>query len=264
MTSRRPIVRQPLLAVALAALALTACGNDTATTAGDTSTSTASTIEPVIDPGDGGRYAPTLDPADFVALIDNPYLPLRSGARWVYEGDSDGEHERIEVVVTGETRPIAGITATVVRDTVHVGGEMVEDTYDWFAQDRDGNVWYLGEDSHEIVAGEVVNDDGSWEHGVDGAIAGIVMPARPEVGHAFRQEFYAGEAEDMGEILEIGAAKQIGLGSYDDVVVTRDWSPLEAETVEEKWYAAGVGKIYEVHTAGKQGTVELVEFDPGS
>jgi hypothetical protein len=258
MTTRphpqRPRTRRPLAALAfgaLFALGATACGDDGSGTTGDAAESSSSTsaLDPVIDPGDGGRYAPTIDPASFVADIDNPYLPLRPGARWVYEGDSDGEHERIEVVVTDETREIGGITATVVRDTVHVDGEMVEDTYDWFAQDRDGNVWYLGEDSHEIV---------------DGAIAGIVMPARPAAGDAFRQEYLRGEAEDLGEIIEVAVAKEIGLGAYDDVVVTRDWTPLEPEVAEEKWYARGVGKIREAHVAGGSGTVELVQFEPGS
>ena len=155
---------------------------------------------PVIDPGDGGVYAPTLDPENFVDVVDNPYFPLLPGSRWVYEGDSDGVAERVEVDVVDERRDIAGISATVVRDTVYVDGEITEDTYDWFAQDADGNVWYLGEDTHEFENGVAVNDAGAWEHGVDGALAGIVMPAEPTVGHAYRQEFYEGEAEDMGEI----------------------------------------------------------------
>ena len=115
-----------------------------------------------------------------------------------------------------------------MRDTVYVAGELVEDTYDWFAQDADGNVWYLGEDTHEYEDGVAVSAEGAWEHGVDGALAGIVMPAHPEVGDAYRQEFLAGEAEDMGEILEVGVARSIELGDYDDVVVTEDWTPLGA------------------------------------
>ena len=114
-----------------------------------------------------------------------------------------------------------GISATVVRDTVYVDGELVEDTYDWFAQDNDGNVWYLGEDTHEYEDGVAVNAEGAWEAGVDGALPGIVMPADPAVGDAYRQEYYAGEAEDMGEVLEVGVARSIALGDYDDVVVTR-------------------------------------------
>lgn len=218
---------------------------------------------PVIDPGDGGDYAPEIDPAGFVDVIDNPYLPYAVGSRWVYEGESDGELERIEVEVLDDTREVMGITATVVRDTVFVDGEMVEDTFDWFAQDADGNVWYLGEDTREFENGVAVNASGAWEAGIDGALPGIVMPADPQVGDAFRQEYYAGEAEDMAEVLEVGVPRSIALGDYPDVVVQEQWTPLEPDVIEEKWFANGVGMIYEAKTAGGEGSAELVEFTPG-
>jgi hypothetical protein len=218
---------------------------------------------PVVDPGDGGDYSPIIDPANFVDVIDNPYLPYAVGSRWVYEGQSEGEMERIEVEVLDDTREVMGITATVVRDTVYVDDEMVEDTYDWFAQDADGNVWYLGEDTREFEDGVAVNAAGAWEAGIDGALPGIVMPADPQVGDAFRQEFYPGEAEDMGEITEVGVARSIGLGDFDDVVVMTHWTPLEPDVVEEKWYARGVGTIYEEAVAGGDELVELIEFTPG-
>ena len=223
------------------------------------------TTEPsaVIDPGDGGDYAPNIDPASFVEVIDNPYLPYAVGSRWVYEGESDGEPERIEIEVLDDTRQVMGITATVVRDTVYVDGEMVEDTFDWFAQDAEGNVWYLGEDTREFEDGVAVNAEGAWEAGIDGALPGIVMPAEPAVGDAFRQEYYAGEAEDMGEVLEVGVARSIAFGDFDDVVVMKQWTPLEPEVVEEKWFAQDVGMIFEAKTAGGDGSAELVEFTPG-
>ncbi|MCZ7629860.1 MAG: hypothetical protein M5U19_12775 [Microthrixaceae bacterium] len=244
-------------------LVLPACGTDGAgTRATTTNAEVAEGAAPVVDPGDGGDYAPSLDPADFVAGIDNPYLPFTPGSTWTYLGDSDGRTERVEVEVLSETRDIGGIEATVVRDTVYVDGEMVEDTYDWFAQDRDGSVWYLGEDTHEYEDGVAVNANGAWEHGVDGAVAGMVMPAAPTVGDSYRQEYYEGEAEDMAEVLEVGVARSIEAGEYHDVVVTEDWTPLEPEVVEQKWYARGVGNIYSTHTRGKAGTVELVAFVP--
>jgi hypothetical protein len=259
MNSKRSTVAAGSLAVALV---LGACGDSDTTTAADATSSTS--VGPVIDPGDGGSYRPEIDPASFVDVIDNPYLPLRPGARWVYEGRDDDEVERIEVVVTDERREVFGISATVVRDTVTVDGELVEDTYDWFAQDADGNVWYLGEDTAEYENGEVKDRHGSWEAGVDGALPGIVMPARPEVGRSYRQEYYAGEAEDLAEIVRMNDEAAVPFGTYDDVVVIKEWNPFEPDVTEEKYYTSGVGLLLEVKTAGGDGRVELVEHVPGA
>lgn len=218
--------------------------------------------EPVIDPGDGGDYAPAIDAADFVDEIDNPYLPLLPGTSWVYEGIEDGEIERIEVEVTDERREVMGISAIVVRDTVYEDGELIEDTYDWFAQDAAGNVWYLGEDSREFEDGELVSTAGSWEAGVDGALPGIIMPADPHVGAAYRQEFYAGEAEDMAEVIRVGASETVPFGSFDGLLVIEEWNPLEPDVVEEKYYAAGVGLVLEVKVRGGAGRAELIEHQP--
>jgi hypothetical protein len=220
--------------------------------------------EPVIDPGDGGNYTPEIDPATFVDEVDNPYLPYSPGSRWVYKGNSEQGSELIEIEVLEHRRDIRGIPATVVRDTVSRDGAVIEDTYDWYAQDAAGNVWYLGEDTTSFECGVAVSTDGSWEYGRDGALPGIVMPAEPEPGLAYRQEYYAGEAEDLGRIEQTGVARTIGLGEYDDVVITTDWNPLEPEVVEQKWYARGVGLIYEEHIAGDDDTVELVEFTPAN
>jgi hypothetical protein len=165
-----------------------------------------------------------------------------------------------EVVVLDERREVMGIQATVVRDTVSVAGEVVEDTYDWYAQDRDGNVWYLGEDTKEYDNGEVVSTQGAWAAGVDGARPGIVMQAHPEVGQAYRQESYEGEAEYLAEVIETGLSKSIALGDYDDVVVIEEWNPLEPDVVEHKYYAPGVGPIAEEKGAGGAEAVELKEF----
>jgi hypothetical protein len=249
---------------AVLAIALAACGDDD-----DSSTSTGSGSEsaggePVIDPGDGGNYHPSIDPADFVTGVDNPYFPLAPGAHWVYSAVEDGEHQRDEVTVTGERKEVLGIPVVVVRDTITVDGEVTEDTRDWYAQDRDGNVWYMGEDTAEYENGEVTTREGSWEAGVDGAQPGILMPARPRVGDAYRQEYYEGHAEDMGEILRLDGTASVPAGDYDGLVVTRDWNPLEPDVVEEKSYARGVGVVFENTTAGGEERVELTEFDPGT
>lgn len=260
-----------LAGVVLTAGVLASCGSDEGTTeqggsttssgtSSEHATSTTGGGEPVIEPGDGGNYSPDLDPADFVDVIDNPHLPMPEGAHWRYEGESDGEAEVVEVTVTSDRKLVMGISAVVVRDTVTVGGELVEDTYDWFAQDAEGNVWYLGEDVKDYEGGVVVSTEGSWTAGVDGALPGIVMPADPETDDVYRQEFYAGEAEDMMQILEVGGTLDVEAGSFDNVITTRDWSPLEPESVEEKAYAFGVGKIREEKTAGGDGFAELVDF----
>jgi len=222
------------------------------------------TVEPVIDAGPASDYRPILDPADFVDTIDNPYLPLAVGARWVYEGDVDGQHERIEVTVTADRHEVLGIPAVVVSDVNYVDGELAAQTFDWYAQDRDGNVWYLGEDTEEYENGELIGTEGSWEAGVDGALPGIFMLADPTVGEAYRQHYDEGEADDLAEVRRIGVTHTIGLGEYRDVVVVREWSPVEPEIVEEKSYAPGVGKFSETHTAGGEGGTELVEYTPGA
>ncbi len=253
-------------AAAMSLVALPACGDDdssTSTAAGGESTTT--TAAPVIDPGDGGNYRPEIDPNNFVDVIDNPYLPYPTGASWKYEGIEDGETENVEVTVTPQRREIMGISATVVRDTVtDKDGEVVEDTYDWFAQDRDGNVWYLGEDSTEFENGKAVSTSGSWEAGVDGALPGIVMQAHPEVGQAYRQEYYVGEAEDLAEVQSLDATESVPFGDFDQLVVIKEWNPLEPDVVEEKYFAQGVGLVLEIKTEGGDGRSELIDHTPGA
>ena len=269
--------RTPRVVVVVAALGLvvTACGDDGSQTAGSADTTVAATEttaapettapasgEPVIDPGDGGHYAPELDPADFVAVVDNPYLPFVAGSRWTYEEtNGEGQTEDIEIVVLDETREIAGITATVVRDTVTIAGVLVEDTHDFYAQDVDGNVWYLGEEVDNYENGDLVDHEGSFEVGVDGAYAGIVMEADPQVGDAYRQEYYPGEAEDMGEVLRTGETVSVPGGDFTDVIVTRDWNPLEPDIIEEKYFAPGVGQVREATVAGETGDGVLVDME---
>jgi hypothetical protein len=256
--------------LAVGAVLAAACGGDGSDASSNgnapaTSSTTAppsSTAAPVITTPDNGAYAPSLDPANFVATIDNRYLPFTPGAKWTYDGTSDGEDEHIEVVVTSDRKEILGISATVVRDTVTTNGALVEDTFDWYAQDRDGNVWYLGEDTKEYEDGRVTSTKGSWEAGVDGAQAGIVMLADPKVGATYRQEYYIGEAEDLAEVMRVGESVTLASGSFDNVVVTREWTPLEPDIVEEKSYAPGVGLLLEQGVAGAETRIELTSHTP--
>ena len=201
-----------------------------------------------------------LDPADFTTDIDNPYWPMEPGTKWVYrETDGEGNEQRVVVRVTGETRVVMGVTARVLHDLVTEDGEPVEDTYDWYAQDSEGNVWYLGEDTKEYEDGKVVSTEGSWEAGVDGAQPGIALPAHPEVGLSYRQEYYVLEAEDAADVLTVGERAETPLGSYEDVLVTRDYTPLHPEILEYKFYARGVGPVLVLGVSGGSGREELVE-----
>jgi hypothetical protein len=206
-----------------------------------------------------------LGPGDFTTRIDNPYLPMRPGSRWVYrETDADGAVQRVVVRVTRRTRLIAnGVRARVVRDTVTERGRLVEDTFDWYAQDRAGNVWYLGEDTTEYENGKPVSKAGSWEAGVDGARAGIVMLARPRPGREYRQEHFRGEAEDRARVLSLDDQAEVPAGHYTRVLTTKDWNPLEPDVLEYKLYAPRVGLVLAVHVSGGSGREELVRYIRG-
>jgi len=203
----------------------------------------------------------TLDPADFVARIDNPYLPFPRGATWVYrETDPQGSSQKVRVTVTTHAKQILGIDATVVHDVVTAHRELIENTFDWYAQDTCGNVWYLGENTKEYENGKVVSTAGSWEAGVDGAQAGVVMPADRQVGLSYRQEYYAGEAEDAAEILSIVEQAQVPLGHFRDVVLTKETTPLHRRSLEYKLYAQGIGVVLALSVSGGSDREELVRF----
>jgi hypothetical protein len=208
-----------------------------------------------------------LDPADFTVDIDNPYWPMKPGTRWVYsETDTEGTKERVVVEVTDRTKRIAnGIVARVVRDTVSEGGRPVEVTDDWFAQDRAGNVWYLGEHVTNYEDGKAVDHAGSFEAGVDGAQAGIAMPADPKPGMAYRQEYLEGEAEDRAAVITVGEEQvEVPYGAFDEnVLMTRDLVPTEPKVQELKFYAPGIGPVLSIHTDGSGGRASLVRFTPG-
>jgi hypothetical protein len=210
-----------------------------------------------LGPAAGGAQA-----RDFTTKIDNPYLPLSPGSRWVYKASFSGE--RTVVQVTNRTKRIAnGVTARVVRDTVRLHGQVIEDTYDWYAQDKRGNVWYMGEDTKEYDHGKVTTTEGSWEAGVDGARAGIAMPAHPRVGREYRQEYYAGHAEDRARILSLDDQAEVPAGHYKRVVLTKEWTALEPDVLEYKLYARGVGVVLEITASGGSDFEQLVRFSSG-
>jgi hypothetical protein len=196
-------------------------------------------------------YDPALSAADFVRGVDNPFLPLQPGAFWIYEAANDDEVERIEVRVLNETRMIQGVEAVIVRDTVSVNGALVEDTFDWYAQDRTGNVWYLGEDTSEYEGGVVVSTVGSWEWGVNGGLPGVTMWADPTPnGTAYFQEFLWGEAVDEAAVIALGRTIETPAGSFSDTVTTKEWTRLHPGVEENAHYARGVGPVMKEQTLG--------------
>ena len=205
-------------------------------------------------------YAPMIDPANFVAGINHPYLPLIPGVTRTYEVKIAEGTERIEVTTLDETRVIMGVTTMVVRDTAYVEGQVIEATFDWFAQDKDGNVWYFGEDVDNYENGVVVNHNGSWEAGVDGALPGIIMHANPadHVGEPYHQELYVGQAEDMAQVLATAESVTVPFGSFENGVKTLDWTPLEPGKIAHKYYVKDVGFVLEVKVEGASDRLELV------
>jgi hypothetical protein len=203
-------------------------------------------------------YAPTIDPANFGSVIDNPFFPLEPGTVRIYEGQTDKGFEHVEVTVTSDTKQIMGVTCVVLKDIVTVDGKTEEETFDWYAQDKDGNVWYFGEDTKKYENG-TVSTEGSFEAGVDGAMPGILMKGNPQVKDAYREEYYQTHAEDEAEVVSMSEAVTVPYGSYSDVLMTKNTTKLEPDLLENKYYAKGVGSVLEVDVAGGSGQVELIE-----
>ncbi len=195
------------------------------------------------------------------AKIDNRYFPLVPGTTFIYEA-IQGPREHDEFVVTQDAKEVLGVDCVVVRDTASVNGEVVEDTFDYFAQDRYGNVWYMGEDTKQLKHGVVVGTGGTWLAGVDGATPGFVMEGQPVVGDAYRQENSPGVAEDNAEVASLTGSVSVPFGSWQgNVLVTNEWSPLEPKVTEEKDYALDVGLVRTTTIKGGSGESVLVSIE---
>jgi hypothetical protein len=185
-------------------------------------------------------------PSRFVRGVTNPWFPLRPGTTLVYRGVKDGKPSRDVVHVTGKTRRIAGVTCTAVSDRLYLRGRLEERTTDWYAQDKAGNVWYFGEATAELdTHGKVTSREGSWLAGVDGARAGLFMPAHPRVGQSARQEYYKGHAEDHFRVLSLTAHVRTPGASSSRALLTKEWTPLEPGVVDHKYYVRGIGTVLE-------------------
>jgi hypothetical protein len=198
-------------------------------------------------------------PSGWASAVDHPFFPLRPGTVLVYTTRA-GKHTGVDTVaVLRETKTIMGIRATVVRDRTYESGALAEDSFDWYAQDSTGNVWYLGEDTRAYRAGKVVSTPGSWEAGKDGAKPGIMMWANPRPGPRYRQEFRRGVAEDQGRVLGVGARTAAADSLYDGCLLIEEWSPLEPGVKEHKFYARGVGLVRMQTTLGPLEAMVLVK-----
>jgi hypothetical protein len=201
-------------------------------------------------------------------LIDNVWFPLAKGSVWVYDGQKDGKQARDVMTVTPKVKLIAGIRAAVVHDRLFLNGQLAERTTDFYAQDKRGTVWYLGENTAELNAsGKVTSTEGSFQHGRDGAHGGIFMPAHPAVGQSFQQESFKGQAEDRFRIVSLMTSVTTPAVSSQNAMLTEEKTPLEPGTVDHKYYVQGIGTVREQQVAGAPAAQaersDLVSFQAG-
>jgi hypothetical protein len=203
---------------------------------------------------------PAVDPTTFVHGVDNRYFPLKPGTTWRYRGRDGGDPILDIVSVSNQTKRILGVDTTVVRDRAYVNGELQEDTQDWFAQDKDGTIWYFGEKTREHEDGRL-STEGSWQAGVNDARAGIFMPRRPRVGQVFHQEFARGVGEDCFQVIGLETAIRVPYGSSQHALRTKEFNRLEPGVVDNKWYVPGVGQVREQTVRGGSDFLQLVSVE---
>jgi hypothetical protein len=205
----------------------------------------------------------TFDPANFPtgATVTNPWFPLIPGTVFVSKGIKDGKHAIDTVTVTDRTKVIAGVTTRVIEDRTTLDGVLSERTTDYYAQDQAGNVWYIGEDTAELDShGNVLNREGTWHAGVEGAVPGIYMEADPIVGHTYQQELLPGHAEDHYEVISLTASVHVPYGAFENAQRTKEWTPLEPDVLDNKFYVRGIGQVREVAIKGPKETLSLVSI----
>ena len=208
----------------------------------------------------GVAYEPVLAPANFVSVIDNPYYPLPVGRVLVYRGVRDGQVQIDTVTVTDRTKVLEGITATAVSDVAKTPrGKLLEKTTDWYAQDKQGTVWYLGEATKAYLPGGQVDTSGSWQAGVNDGEPGIIMEGDPQIPDAYRQEYLRGQAEDTAWIVGRGGRLRVPYGTVRHVLTSLEHTALEPDVVDQKVYAPGLGIVVERALAGGQEVARLVK-----
>jgi hypothetical protein len=206
--------------------------------------------------GGTATYSPTTIPTNFVSGVTNKYFPLKPGRVLTYEGNNGTV--RSTSTVTNEHKTILGVQTTTVRDTLLVNGKLHEDTLDWYAQDKEGNVWYFGEDTKEYQDGKVISTEGTWEAGVDGAKPGIIMPADPQIDGAIFQEYYPNHAEDQFQVLSTNESLTLPTGKYEGCIKTKEWTRLEPSVAENKVFCPEVGLAQATTVEGGSDFSQLV------
>jgi hypothetical protein len=206
----------------------------------------------------GTSYAPVLDPANFVAVIDNPYFPLPVGRTLVYQGVRDGQTQTDTVTVTDQKKVILGISTTVVNDVATHGSTVLEKTFDFYAQDKLGNVWYLGEDTTAFLPSGKTDTSGSFVAGVNGAEPGIIMEADPQIPDAYRQECAAGQAEDTAWVVGTTGSVSVAYGKVRNVLTSLEATRVEPGSYDEKVYGPGIGIVREQALTGTSEFAQLV------
>jgi hypothetical protein len=211
--------------------------------------------------GPGRSYHPRIDPADFGPEVTNPWFPLTPGKILVYTGIKDGKKALDLFAPSRRTRLIDGVRTRVVQDRGYLDNLLEERTSDYYAQDRCGNVWYFGEDTAELDRhGHVVDTEGSWHAGVDGAQPGVFMQAHPQLGRRFRQEWYQGQAEDVFKVIDRSAAVTVPYGSFRHALRTAETTALEPNVLDNKYYVKGIGEVAELAVKGPREALRLVEI----
>jgi hypothetical protein len=211
--------------------------------------------------GPGRSYHPRIDPKNFTPRVTNPWFPLVVGRTMVYTGVKDGKRALNIVVVTRHVKRIQGVRTRVLEDRLYLNGVLEERTRDYYSQDRCGNVWYFGEDTATLDAkGKVTSTEGTFHAGVDGARPGVFMQAQPQTGRWFRQEWYAGQAEDRFKALHRSSTVAVPYGTFRHALRTEERTALEPAVVDNKYYVRGVGEVFEGAVKGPREILRLVEI----
>lgn len=247
--------RTLLLPVLTLALISAGCGGNRS---GGQHASAPTTNSPAATPT---GYHPTIQPANFTAAVTNPWFPLTPGSTYIYRGVKDGKASRDVYTVSHQTAKINGVPCAVVDDKLYLAGHLEERTTDYYTQDLQGNVWYFGEDTAELDDnGKVTSNEGSWRTGKDGAQPGIFMQANPTVNASFRQEYYAGHAEDQYAVISLASPVRVPYGSFKSALLTKEWTRLEPDVLDHKYYVKGVGEVAELSVHGPVEQARLVSY----